>query len=61
MGVLALILGLLGGLCGVVGIITAAEVIPLIGAEFTWVFWFWLAGILLLATIASLLTRGPAE
>ena len=58
MGIFALILGLLGGLSGVMAILTAAEVIPLIGSEFGWLFWFWLAAILLLATIASLLTRG---
>ena len=61
MGLFALILGMLGGLSAVMGIITAAEAIPLIGAEFTWLFWFWLAGVLFLATIASLLTQGRSE
>jgi hypothetical protein len=61
MGIFALILGVLGGLSAVVAIITTAGVALPIGTEFTWEFWFWLAGILLLAAIASLLTRGPSE
>jgi len=61
MGILALVLGIIGGLCAVMGIITAAGVVPLVGAEFTWLFWMVLAGVLLLATIASLLGRSPYE
>ena len=61
MGIFALILGVLGGLCGVMGILTAVEAVPTIHAEFNWLFWFWLAGLLFLATIVSLLSRGPAE
>lgn len=61
MGLFALILGMLGGLSAVMGIITAAEAITLIGAAFTWQFWFLLSGILFLATIASLLTQGRSE
>ena len=61
MGIFALILGVLGGLCGAMGILTAVELVPSVHAEFTWLFWFWLAGILFLASIASLLARGPAE
>ena len=61
MGLFALILGMLGGLSAVMGIITAAGVIPSIGAEFTWLFWFLLAVILFVASIASLLTQGRSE
>ena len=61
MGIFALILGVLGGLSGVMGILTAAEVVPLIGDGFTWLFWFWVAGLLLLGTVASLLTRTMSE
>ena len=57
MGVIAAIIGGIGGLCAVMGIITAAEVIPLIGAQFTWMFWFVLSAILLLASIAFALGR----
>lgn len=53
MGVLASIAGGLGVLCMAMGIITAAEVIPLLGSEFTWTFWFMLTGILLLFSIAA--------
>ncbi len=61
MGIFALILGVLGGSCGVMGILTAVEVAPTIHTEFTWLFWFWLAGILFLASIVTLLTRGPVD
>jgi len=61
MGLLAWILGTLGGLCAVVGIGTAAEVIPTLGSEFTWMFWLGLAGILLLASIACAIGRGAYE
>ena len=56
MGILALIIGILGGLCGVMGIITSFNILdePIIAkhgaGEFF--FWFYLAGILLLGSIA---------
>lgn len=52
MSITAAIVGAVGGLCAVMGIITAAEVIPLIMPQFTWAFWFSLSAILLLASIA---------
>jgi len=52
MGALAWMFGTLGGLSMVMGIITAAEVVPLLGSAFTWTFWFMLAAILFLACIA---------
>ncbi len=61
MGILALILGLIGGLCAVMGIITAAGVVPSLGAEFTVMFLLVLAGILLVACVASLLSRSSYE
>lgn len=66
MGVLALILGLLGGLCAVMGIISAVEVIPalevipVLGA-LDWMFWLVLAGILFLACIAVSVARSGYE
>jgi hypothetical protein len=57
MGIFALLLGLLGGMCGVMGILTAADVVPIVMPEFTWVFWFWVAAILMLSSIASMLTK----
>ena len=60
MGLLALILGALGGLCGVTGIFTAVGVAPSFIAEpswATWMFWFVLAGVLLIACIAALIAR----
>ena len=57
MGLLALILGLLGGLCTIMGIITAAGVVPLVAAEFTAIFWLGLAGVLFVAAILCLVAR----
>ena len=58
MAALAWTVGAFAGLCMVMGIITATEVVPLLGAELTWLFWFALSGILLLASIAFALGRG---
>lgn len=60
MGVLALILGILGGLCVVMGIIIAAGVALLIPAGFTAIFWLGLAGILFVAAILCLVARGES-
>ena len=57
MGMSALISGILGGLCAVMGIITATEIIPEF-AELTWMFWMVLSGISLLASIAFIVGRG---
>ena len=61
MGVLALIMFILGGLCAIIGIINAALATPLIVAGFDATFWFSLAVILLLATIASFLAQSRYE
>jgi len=58
MGVLALILGILGGLCIIMSIITVAEVIPLVFVGFTGIYWLGLAGVLFVATITCLVARG---
>ena len=57
MGMLAWIFGAVGGLCAVMGIITATAAIPEF-AELTWMFWLVLSGILLLASIAFTIGRG---
>jgi len=56
-GILVLTFGILGGLCAVMGIITATAVIPEF-AELTWMFWLVLSGVLLLASIACAVSRG---
>jgi len=61
MGMLAWIVGFLGGLCMVMGIVTVTEVVPLLGEEFTWMFWFVLSAILLLMSIAFALGSHGAE
>ena len=58
MGILAAIIGAIGGLCAVVGVVTAIDVLPLMGEQFTWMFWFVLGAILLLASIACSVGRG---
>ena len=64
MGLLAWIFGSLGGLCAVMGVITAAEVIDtvaLVGSAFTSMFWLALSAILLLASIAFAVSRSSYE
>ena len=58
MGILALLFGMLGGLCMVMGIITAAEVLEPLTDAFTGMFWLVLAAVLFLASIASTGGRG---
>ena len=60
MGVLAWIFGALGGLCAVMGIITAVAVISEVAA-LTWTFWLVLSAILLLVCIAFAVSRGGYE
>lgn len=58
------ILGILGGLCAVVGIITATEAVQLFAdlpASFTAMFWLALGAVLLLACIAAAVSRGEFE
>lgn len=59
MGITAAILGGIGGLSAVMGIITALGVVDLamLASELTWGFWFSLATILLLSSIALALGR----
>ena len=58
MGMTALIFGIVGGLCAVMGVVTAAEVVPSLGAAYTWMFWFAVSVILLLICIAFAVSRG---
>lgn len=61
MGMLAWIFGIIGGLCAVMGIITAAKVIPVLSAEFTAMFWIALGAVLLLVSIAFAVGRSGYE
>lgn len=60
MALLAWIFGILGGLCAVVGILTAVAAIPELAA-LTWMFWLMLSAILLLVCIAFTITGGGYE
>ncbi len=60
MGMLAWILGILGGLCAIMGIIIATEAVSLTmgaAALVDWMFWMMISGILLLACIAAAVSR----
>jgi hypothetical protein len=61
MGIFALVLAILGGLCGVAGILTAIPVDPMPVAEFDALAWFALSGVLFLAAITCLLAPGRSE
>lgn len=58
MGTMAAIIGGIGGLCAVLGLVTIFEVLPPMGDQFTWMFWFALAVILFLAAITMELGGG---
>ena len=60
MALLAWVFGILGGLCAVVGILTAVAVIPEVAA-LTWMFWLMVSAILLLACIAFAIASGSYE
>ena len=49
---MGMILNILAALCGVMGILTAAEVFDPLMDQMTFIFWFGLAVVLFLATIA---------
>ena len=53
-----LIFGILGGICAVLGGLTAGGVMPLLSTELTWMFWLILGGVLLLISIACNTHRG---
>ena len=57
MGIFAVVLGMMSGFCAIAGIVTATEVIPPLGTAYTWEFWFLLAIVLALASIASVVGR----
>ena len=61
MGILAVTTFILGGVCTIMGIVNAALTEPLVGAGFGQTFWFSLAVIFVLATIASLLALSRYE
>ena len=64
MAIAAWVLGVLGGLCAVMGIITATEAVTVLAelpAAFTPMVWLTLGIVLLLACIAAILSRGEYE
>jgi hypothetical protein len=58
MGMLSMVFGVIGGVCAILGIVTVFDVLPPLGAELTWTFWFALSAILLLISIAFGVQRG---
>ncbi|MCX7912679.1 MAG: hypothetical protein N2506_06965 [Dehalococcoidales bacterium] len=63
MGLLASILAGIGAIAAALGIVSILEVspTPILSAKFTWEFWFYLAIILFLGAIASLLGNRPGQ
>ena len=64
MAIAAWIFGILGGLCAVMGIITATEAVPLLAtlpAGLTTMFWLALGTVLLLICIAFAIARTTEE
>jgi hypothetical protein len=61
MGILALILGILGGLCAIMSVITATGVILTVYTVFTDIYWLGLAGVLFVAAITCLVARGAGN
>jgi len=61
MGTIAAIIGGIGGLSAILGIITIFEVMAPLNEQLTWMFWFVLSAILLLASIAMNVGRGSNE
>jgi len=64
MVILAWVLGILGGLCAVMGIITATEAVEFLDklpASFDPIFWLTLGAVLLLACIAAVCSRSQYE
>ncbi|MBI2980390.1 MAG: hypothetical protein HYY41_06170 [Chloroflexi bacterium] len=61
MATLAWIFGIIGGLCAIMGIVTATGAIPLLGPEFTAMFWLVIGAIWLLASIACAVAHSNYE
>jgi len=61
MGMLAWVFGSLGGLCAVMGVITAVEEDPLLASALTAMFWLALGAVLVLISIAFAVGRSGYE
>jgi hypothetical protein len=59
MKILATITGILGGVAAIIGILRVVDIpeTPILNSNFTMEFWFWIAALLLLGTIALLVVR----
>ena len=57
MGSFALILGILGGVCAILGVVTASGTLPPLSPAYTWEFWLTLGGVIFLASIACSVGR----
>lgn len=59
MEIAAAIIGIVGAAAGVLGVLRILNIpaTPIINNDFTYTVWFWISALLLLGTIALLLTR----
>ncbi|MFC2068492.1 hypothetical protein ACFLTP_05750 [Chloroflexota bacterium] len=61
MRALALISGIIGGLCIILSVITVAEVIPLVYVGFSGIYWLALGGVFFLVSIMCLVDRSSGD
>jgi len=64
MAIAAWVIGVLGGLCAVMGVVTATEAVTFLAdlpAQFTALFWVALGAVLLLGCLACLNSRSEYE
>lgn len=61
MTVLTWILGILGGLCAIMGIVTAAGIDTMLSEAFNALFWLGLATVLMLGCVAAAVSRTVYE
>jgi hypothetical protein len=57
----ALAFAVLSGISTIIGILTAAEVLPMLNSNFDTMFWLVLSGILMLTCIAASVSRSVYE
>ena len=59
--IIASIIGVIGAFCAVMGILTAANVVPLITPGFTGIFWLLLSAVIYLALMSGVVIAASKE
>ena len=55
------IIGIVGAFCALMGILTAANIVPLIGPGFTGIFWLLLSAVVFLALMSAVVIAASKE